>query len=328
MRAVRLHAAGDLRLTEVPDPVPGPGEVLVRVVAAGICGTDRHLTAGEFPCTPPVTLGHEFCGRIVAGDDPRLPVGTHVTCDPNIACGTCPGCVEGRVNLCHRLSAVGVHRDGGFAPLVAIPGHRAFPLPDALHPHHGALAEPLACCLHAADLAQPVAGQRAVVLGGGVIGLMCLQLLRLAGVEVMVVTRSAAKQALALDLGAAQVAGDPSAARAAWPGGAGIVMECAGVAETVAAAPGLAARGGRMILVGVLPQGARVGFDPFDLLVREVAVVPSFLNPFTQGRAAALIAAGTIACAPLISRTIALEEAAATIAAPPRAGDVRVLVLP
>jgi L-iditol 2-dehydrogenase len=328
VRAVRLHAVGDLRLTDVPAPTPAPGEVVIEVVAAGICGTDRHLTAGEFPCRPPVTLGHEFCGRVVQSDDPALPVGTHVTCDPNIACGTCPACTVGRVNLCHRLSAIGVHRDGGFAEQVAIPSHRAFPLPVGLHPHHGALAEPLACCLHAVDLAQPVAGQRAIVLGGGVIGMMCLQLLRLAGCQVMMLTRSAGKQALALDLGATAVAATPAAARAIWPGGAEVVMECAGVAETVAEGPGLAARGGRMVLVGVMPQGRTVPIDPFDLLFREVAVIPSFLNPFTQGRAAAMIAAGTIACAPLITRTIPLAQAASAIAAPPLPGDVRVLVLP
>lgn len=328
MRALRLHAIGDLRLTEVPDPVPAEGEVVVEVVAAGICGTDRHLTAGEFPCRPPVTLGHEFCGRVVQSGVAALPVGTHVTCDPNIACGTCPACTTGRVNLCHRLSAIGVHRDGGFAERVAIPAHRAFPLPEGLHPHHGALAEPLACCLHAVDLAAPLAGQRAIVLGGGVIGMMCVQLLRMAGCAVMMLTRSAGRQALAQDLGAAEVAASPAAARRIWPDGADIVMECAGVADTVAAAPGLAARGGRMILVGVMPQGATVPFDPFDLLFREVAVIPSFLNPFTQGRAAAMIAAGSISCAPLISRRIPLEQAAAAIAAPPGPGDVRVLVLP
>jgi L-iditol 2-dehydrogenase len=328
VRAVRLHAVQDLRLTEVPDPVLGPGDVVVQVVAAGICGTDRHLTAGEFPCTPPVTLGHEFCGRIVHSDDPALPVGTHVTCDPNIACGTCPACRVGRVNLCHRLSAIGVHRDGGFADRVVIPAHRAFALPDGLHPHHGALAEPLACCLHAVDLAQPVAGQRAIVMGGGVIGLLTQQLLIGAGVEVMMLTRSAAKQALALALGATHVATGPDAARAIWPAGVEIVMECAGVAATVAAAPALAARGGRMVLVGVMPQGVTVPFDPFDLLFREVAVIPSFLNPFTQGRAAAMIADGSIACAPLITRTIAMDEAAAVISAVPGPGDVRVLVLP
>jgi len=94
MQATRLFAVGDLRTVVLPDPEPGPGEVLVKVLAAGICGTDRHLFLGEFPCRPPVTLGHEFCGTVVAlgpgttGPEP----GTLVTCDPNIACGTCPAC--------------------------------------------------------------------------------------------------------------------------------------------------------------------------------------------------------------------------------------------
>ncbi|MCE2749887.1 MAG: alcohol dehydrogenase catalytic domain-containing protein [Rhodobacter sp.] len=127
MFATRLMRTGDIRLIEVPMPVPGPGEVLVRVLAAGICGTDRHLFLGEFPCTPPVTLGHEFTGTVAAlgdGTDPGL-LGRTVTCDPNIACGRCPPCLEGRVNLCTALQAVGVHRDGGFAEFAVFPAHRA-----------------------------------------------------------------------------------------------------------------------------------------------------------------------------------------------------------
>ena len=232
-----------------------------------VCGTDRHLYRGEFPCTPPVTLGHEFSGLVTAlgAGVTGLAIGTRVTCDPNIACGTCPQCLRGRVNLCERLSAIGIHRDGGFAEQVAIPAHRAFALPATLNPAHGALCEPLACCLHAVDKGAPRAGERVTILGGGVIGLLTLQLTR---------------------------------------------------------------RGGRIVVMGVLPQGVTVGIQPFDLLFREIDLLHAFLNPFTHGRAAEMIASGRIAVAPLISRTIALAEAAAAIASPTGPDDIRVLIVP
>ncbi|TIP52492.1 MAG: iditol 2-dehydrogenase, partial [Mesorhizobium sp.] len=155
MRAVRLEAVGKIALREVPKPVPGPEDILVKIEACGVCGTDRHLFHGEFPCTPPVTLGHEFSG-IVEAVGPAvsgITVGDRVTGDPNIACGRCAHCHAGRVNLCSNLSAIGIHRDGGFADYVLVPQKQAFRLPADLKPAHGAFCEPLACCLHGVDLA-------------------------------------------------------------------------------------------------------------------------------------------------------------------------------
>jgi len=329
MQAVQLQSIGRIAIVSRLRPRPGPGEVLVRIEAAGICGTDRHLFKGEFPCTPPVTLGHEFCGIVESGGEGvTIPEGTRVTCDPNIACGTCAACLSGKVNLCARLVAIGIHRDGGFAEYALIPAHRAFALPADLDPLHGALAEPLACCLHGVDRGGPRLGQRVVVLGGGVIGLLTVQLCAQAGAEVMLVTRNAGKRMLAMRMGAAVAAPGVAEAAALWPQGAGLVMECAGVAETVQAAPRLAARGGRAVIVGVLPAGKTVAIEPFDLLVREVDLLTAFLNPFTQGRATRLIAEGRLQLDPLISRVIPLTEAPAAIATPARPGEVKVMVRP
>lgn len=329
MRAVRLLAPGDLRCVEVPVPDPAPGEVLVRVAAAGICGTDRHLYLGEFPSDPPVTLGHEFAGTVVAaGAGVTLAPGTPVACDPNTWCGTCDACARGRVNLCARNVATGVHRDGGFAEYATFPAWKAVPLAPGLSLAHGAFAEPLACTLHGLDIGAPRPGERVLVLGGGVIGLLALQLARLAGAETLMLTRSAEKQALARDLGATAVAAIPEEARDVWPAGADLVLECAGVSATVTAAPSLARPGGRIVILGVLPAGATVPIEPFDLLFREVRLDFAFLNPFTTTRAAALIASGAVSVAPLLSRTIRLSDAPAAIAAPALAGDVKVLIDP
>jgi L-iditol 2-dehydrogenase len=232
------------------------------------------------------------------------------------------------VNLCRRLVATGIHRDGGFAEFAAFPAERAFLLPDALDPLHGAFAEPLACTLHGLDLAALQPGERALILGGGVIGLLALQLARLGGAETLLLTRHPKKRDLALSLGADHAAADPEAARKIWPEGADCVLECAGVPETMEAAPRLARRGGKAVILGVLASGARVKIEPFDLLFREIALLHSFINPFTQARAASLISSGRIALAPLISRTIPLAEAPEAIANPARPGEVKVLVLP
>ena len=216
MYAARLRAIGEMRLETVHRPVPRPGEVLVRVEAAGICGSDRHMFRGEYPTALPVTLGHEFCGIVEAQGEgaTRIRPGTRVTCDPNIACGHCPACRAGRPNLCHNLVAIGVFRDGGFAEHVAIPEMQAFELPDDLDPVHGAFSEPLACCLHGLDVARIQPGGSVAILGGGVIGLLMVQLARLAGATTIVLaTRQAPRRALALETGASHAidpeAGDP-----------------------------------------------------------------------------------------------------------------------
>jgi L-iditol 2-dehydrogenase len=328
MRAVQLRAVGDIAMVEVPAPEPRAGEVLVRVLAAGICGTDRHLYKGEFPCAPPVTLGHEFSGEVVAaGDGATLPFGSRITCDPNIACGTCDPCLRGRVNLCAGNVAIGIHRDGGFAEMAVIPAHRAILVPD-LHPQHAAFAEPLACTLHGLDLGAPIPGERVLVLGGGVIGLLAVQLARNAGAEVTLVTRHPAKRDLAHRVGATHTAATEAEARALLPQGADLVLECAGVAETVEMAPRLTRSGGRVVILGVMPQGEQVRIEPFDLLFREIQLLHSFINPFTQGRAAAMLTKGQIDVAPLISRVIPLDEAPKAIASPALPGEVKVLVVP
>jgi len=339
MKAMRLEATGRLFTREIEKPAPGPDELLVRVEACGVCGTDRHLFKGEFPCTPPVTLGHEFSGIVeeLGAGVTGFAIGDRITGDPNIACGRCSHCVNGRVNLCRNLRAIGIHRNGGFADYVIVPQKQAFLLPADLDPMHGAFCEPLACCLHGIDLAEIRTGASVVVLGGGVIGLLTLQLARLAGATtVILATRQASRRSLAEDLGATasvdpaagdvitQIAGETGLV----PGGVDVVMECAGVGETVIQATKLVRPGGTAVILGVMPQGETIEIEPFDLLFREVKLVTSFLNPFTHRRAADLIASGTIEIDKLISRKISLDEAPDVVGNPPRPGEVKVLVVP
>ncbi|MER9681173.1 zinc-dependent alcohol dehydrogenase family protein [Mesorhizobium sp. M0184] len=339
MKAVRLERVGSLAVCEVEKPTAGPNDLLVRIEACGVCGTDRHLFHGEFPCTPPVTLGHEFSG-IVEAVGPAVSgfsVGDRVTGDPNIACGRCEHCQAGRVNLCGNLRAIGIHRDGGFAEYLVLPQKQAFVLPGDLKPTHGAFCEPLGCCLHGVDLAAIKPGSSVAVLGGGVIGLLTVQLAKLAGATTIILsTRQASRRALAEQFGATATL-DPSAFDVTdaivgpsgfMPGGVDVVFECAGVKDTVEQAMRLAKAGGTVVVVGVMPQGMKVAFEPFDLLFRELKVLGSFLNPFTHRRAADLIASGAIEVDRLISRQVSLDEAVAIIANPPAPGEVKVLAVP
>lgn len=336
MKSVRLTAIGKLEVVDGPKPLPGPDEVLVRIEAAGICGTDRHLFHGEFPSKPPVTLGHEFSGLIEAmgSDVIDMAVGDRVTGDPNIACGTCVHCRAGRINLCRNLVAIGISRDGGFADYVAIPRKQAFRLPASLPPLHGAFCEPLACCIHGIDVAAVPPGGSMAVIGGGVIGLLTVQLAKLAGARTIVlITREESKRRLAEKLGATlTIDGALPDVRArlyeAVPDGVDVVLECAGVAATVALAPSLVRPGGKVVIVGVLAKGETVAIEPFDLLFREVSLLTAFINPFTHARAADLIGSGAIEVESLISRTIPLSEAPEVIANPPRRGEIKVLVTP
>jgi L-iditol 2-dehydrogenase len=328
MQATRLIDTGDIQTVEVPMPSPGPGDILIKVEAAGICGTDRHLFKGEFPAVPNKILGHEFSGIVVDSNGNDIAKGTRVTCDPNTWCGNCAQCLRGRVNLCENNIATGIHRDGGFAEFCAFPVKKAVVLSNDLDPLHGAFCEPLACTLHGLDLAAVQPGEKVIVIGGGVIGLLAVQLARLAGGQVMILTRSPKKQALARSMGASEATATEADAKDIWPDGADVVIECAGVADTVAFSPRITRTGGRVIILGVLPAGQTVPIEPFDLLFREIQMHYSFLNPFTHERAARMIETGLIDVAALVSRTITLSETADAIAKPPLPGEVRAIVVP
>jgi len=334
MRAARLHAPGRMVVEEVARPAPGARDLLVRVEACGICGSDRHMFRGEYPTAKPVTLGHEFCGLVeaVGAEVADVRVGDRVSGDPNIACGVCEACRAGRPNLCVGLSPIGVMRDGGFAEYVLVPEGQAAVLPAGLDPRHGAFCEPVSCCLHAIDVARIPPGGSVLILGGGVIGLLMVELARQAGAgAVVVATRQAPRRELALALGASHAieagrAETDNEILSALPGGADVVFECAGVPETVTQAIRLARLGGTVVLFGVVPQDDRVQISPFELLTRELRLESAWLNPRTHQRAAALISAGALSLDRLITRTIGLEDVSGVIGAAPAMGEIKVMM--
>jgi 2-desacetyl-2-hydroxyethyl bacteriochlorophyllide A dehydrogenase len=312
MRALVLDRPGSFRVENVPDPTPQAGQIVVRVECCGICGTDLHILAGEFPPTPyPITPGHEFAGIVVArGADakPDLPVGTRVAVDPSLYCGYCRRCRAGRDNLCENWAAIGDTVNGAFAEFVAVPAVNAYRLPDQLDGQLGAMAEPLACAVHGLRrlaLAGPVSAAPTVVIGAGTMGLLMLQLLLHAGAgPVAVVDRVRDRLGVARKLGAAQAVTDASALGDAR---FEVAVDATGVPEAVETAIGLLDRGGRMLVFGVTPAEAAIRVSPFRVYNDEITITGSMAILRSFGEAVDLLASGAVDPRPLLSEPLPLE---------------------
>lgn len=323
-----LTAYRAMDVCERPDPVASPGEVVLEVLACGLCGTDRHIFSGEYPARLPLVMGHEFGGRVLESQAPGFLPGELVSVDPNVSCGGCQDCRAGRVALCPSRMAFGVDLDGGLTQRLAIPASALVGMAAHVPPHAFAFVEPLACCLRAFDLAGITGTERIAILGGGVIGQLMVQLVAAAGASrITLITRQQARRALACTLGATDAA-SPADAHASLTREYDIVFECAGVIETFQQSLILARRGGSVILLGIPPSDAEASVRPFSLVYDELRIQGSFLNPLTQGRAAELICSGAVAVEPLTSRVVGLSEVAGILASAPRAGEVKVVVDP
>src|SRR5256886_3603461 len=187
MRAVVIDAPGRIRVDNVPDPTPRPNEVLVRVGACGICGTDLHIIDGDSPLARyPVIPGHEFAGEVVAlgydiaqsngNGEANITVGSRVAVDPNLYCGHCDSCRTGHENLCLNYAALGVTTNGGIAQCVAVPMSSAYLLPNSMSLREGALIEPVSCAVHGMHSLNPRSGDTFLIVGAGTMGLLLLQL--------------------------------------------------------------------------------------------------------------------------------------------------------
>jgi 2-desacetyl-2-hydroxyethyl bacteriochlorophyllide A dehydrogenase len=310
MRAIVIDRPGSFRVADVPVPRPRDDQVVVRVECCGICGTDLHILAGEFPPTPyPIIPGHEFAGTVVArGEDVRrgLPVGARVAVDPSLYCGHCRKCRSGRDNLCENWAAVGDTVSGAFAEFVAVPADNAYLLPAHLDAQHGAMAEPLACAVHGLRRLGPVVGEPTVVIGAGTMGLLMLQLLLLAGAgPVAVVDRVSDRLEVARKLGAAQAVTDAGQL-------AGVPFQAAvdatGAPAAIEAAIGLLSRGGRMLVFGVSPADAAIGVSPFRVYNDEITITGSMAILRSFGQAVDLLASGAVDPRPLLSEPLPLDE--------------------
>jgi L-iditol 2-dehydrogenase len=337
MKAVQLENVGVAHLVDVAEPEPGRSDLIVRVSAAGMCGSDRHLLSGDYPAKPPVILGHEFEGQVVScGAETTTPVGTRVTVDPNIFCGRCSYCRRGLVAHCEQLTALGVDRNGGFAEYVCVPERQAYVLPADLAPFLGALTEPLSCCLRALDHAGITPGQSVAVIGGGVMGQLLVQLAKLAGAtQVVLATRQHSRRVLAESLGAtasvdpsARDVGDVVAAKhGIVPGGVDVAFEAAGAPGTLQSAIDTVRAAGTVVVVGAAPQGMTSPINPFEIFARELRIQGSHLNPLTYGRAAALVASGALQLQSLVTHVVDLADVPAMLSLPAADGEIKALAV-
>jgi 2-desacetyl-2-hydroxyethyl bacteriochlorophyllide A dehydrogenase len=310
MRAIVLDRPGSFRVADVPDPVPGPGQVVVKVECCGICGTDLHIMDGEFPPTPyPITPGHEFAGTVVASaasPDLGVPVGARVAVDPSLYCGHCRQCRAGRDNLCENWAAIGDTVDGAFAEYVAVPAVNAYLLPDNLDGQVGAMVEPLACSVHGLRRLGSVFGLPVLLTGAGTMGLLLLQLLVHAGAgPVTVVDRVPDRLEVARKLGAAQVTTDLSALDGER---FQVGVDATGVPAVIQGVSALLDRGGRLLIFGVSPADAAISVSPFRVYNDEITVTGSMAILRSFAPAVDLLASGAVDPRPLLSEPLPLDQ--------------------
>jgi L-idonate 5-dehydrogenase len=318
MRAVVVHGADDLRVDEVPDPTPGPGEVLVAMEWGGICGSDlaywRHGRSGTAVLTHPMVLGHEVAGRIVGlGAGVRgLEIGLPVTFQPAqlVGDGVLPDRLAGRSNLYPQVryfgsAAFDPHTDGGFSELRAVRAEQVRPLPDGVSTRRGALAEPLAVAMHAVGRVPDLAGRTVLVNGAGPIGSLVVAAAKFAGAGTVIAADVAATSLIVAKAMGADVVVDASVDP--LPRDVELVFEASGAPAALGAVLSATAKGGTVVQVGNLP-GTAASAVLGDLVTRELTWIGSYRFSEEVDDAIAALAAG-LDVDPLMTHTFGIEEA-------------------
>lgn len=319
MKAAVFHKKNDLRIEEIPVPEISENEILVKVRACGICGTDVHIYNGDegAAATPEKTvLGHEFAGEIVktGANVTDFAVGDRVCVDPNKLCNECFYCKSGIGHFCTHMIGIGTTVNGGFAQYCAVPVSQAYKFDKSLPYSHAAMTEPVACCLHGIDLTNISDSDTVAIIGGGMIGLIMLQLAANCGAKTLVMIEPVEeKRNLALKLGA-DIAVDPknedvlTVLKSRGIDRITKVIECVGRPETMEQAISLAGNKATVMLFGLTAPDDTISIRPFDIFKKELEIKSSFINPYTQGRALDLIAKNKIDVASMVSQIIPLSK--------------------
>lgn len=316
MRAVIIEAPGNVQVGTIPDPTPQPDELVIRVGACGICGTDLHIIDGEsLLARYPVVPGHEFAGEVVAvgknvaSNRDGIKVGTRVAVEPNMPCGHCEFCRTGHENLCINYTALGVTANGGIAEYVAVPAAKAYPLPPSMSLREGALIEPVSCAVHGMHSLNPRSGDTFLIVGAGTMGLLLLQLAVHGGASrVVMVDVNRHRLERAEQLGATRVHTDIKKALEDEPTGFHCVIDATGVAPVIEAAFATVKRGGKFMMFGVAPSEARITLSPFRIYNEEITIVGSMAVLFSFQAALDLICGGVIATQAMLTAALPLED--------------------
>lgn len=314
MKAARIERPGQSIVTSVAEPSPGADDVLIKVRAAGICGTDLHIFKGEYEADYPIIPGHEFSGEVVAvgANVINFKVGDRVTADPNIPCNRCSNCQRNEPNQCKNLRAVGVTRSGAFAEYVVVPEANVFSIGDMSY-GKAALIEPLACVVWGIKQVSVQAGDTALVFGAGPMGVLLAQALKQAGAVRVVVTDVVAwRLQMAEQLGATHtVIADGqqiTKLKAIEPDGYDIVADATGIPAVLEGTFQYAKPRGKIWVFGVTPQGTSVKIPSYEVFRRDLKIIGSFAVNRTFPQSIALIQSGAIQVEPLISHQLPLDD--------------------
>jgi (R,R)-butanediol dehydrogenase / meso-butanediol dehydrogenase / diacetyl reductase len=319
MRALRYHGPRDMRLEDLPEPVPPPGWALVEVSWVGICGTDLHeYLAGPLyvpASSVPLVLGHEFSGVVrTAPAGSQVRAGDRVAVDALVRCGSCWFCERGLYHLCDHLEVVGLSRDGALATYVAVPTHGLHPLPESISDEAAVLVEIFSCGVHSVRRGRVTIGESAAVVGAGPMGLVVTAAAAAVGAyPIISVEPVAARRDRALALGATHAV-DPGAGDAVEQvreltrgRGADVTFECVGKETTLRVAVEAARKRGRVVVTGVFEEQASLSFNEVVLSEREL--IGSVSYQFDHARAVALMSSGRVDLTPMITSRLGLAEA-------------------
>ncbi len=340
MKRSVFYGVNDIRIENAARPSVKKNEILVEVKACGVCGTDVHIYHGErgsAEVTPPIVLGHEFSGIVVEiGEEVNnFKVGDKVTVDPNIYCGRCAYCRNGKKQLCESLHAIGVNQDGGFQEYCVVPQTQAFLLEEFVSFEEGAMAEPVACCLHGIERSEIKEGDTVCVIGGGAIGLIMVQLAKLKGASKVILSEPVEmRRRIGLQVGADAVV-DPASGnlkeqikKVIGEDYVDVVIECVGRLAATRQAFEIAGKGAGILLFSVPETGAEFPLPLFDIYQKELKISGSFINPDTHLRAVKLINSRKLQIAPIITHKYCLEEVNRAIQMQMSNDSIKVLIVP
>lgn len=338
MKAAVYHGPGDLRVEEVPVRKLKDNEVKIQVKYCGICGTDIHIFHGDGGCcdvTPPLVPGHEFSGVVaeVGAGVKTVKVGDRVTGDPNDMCGECYFCKNGMQHFCKNNIGIGTTVDGGFAEYVIMREKQVYKVSDDLSFIEAAMTEPISCCLHGIDLCNIKAGDTVLVIGGGPIGMIMMQLAKNAGASKVIMSEPVEeKREQALKLGATKTIDplheDVEAVLAEYCENVNVVIECVGNVHTQADAVRFAGKGATIMFFGLAAPDESFPIKPDDIFKKELHITSSYINPYSFERAIQILESGTVELESLITNVVPLDDIADVFTKPEyrRTGKVMIQI--